>query len=121
MTQDQNNLLDAAIRKSTGDQQASLESMKHRYSQFVAALEGYDASIYDYDNDCDARVAIESAASECGDLIHRSISRLLRHLDEQFEAATVETSRTRYTDPWHTRLPKNPGSELATDINSGNL
>lgn len=116
--------LDSAMKAvgSTSGFKASFQDLV----EFVHSLDGYDFSIYDYDNDVCVRESMDLAIQRCPAPLQERAQAVLQELDQDFLSRTVPVERscslsTQVSVDWHSRLPKNPGSELAKDIESGNL
>lgn len=115
--------LDAAVAKVfEQDPVPTFLSLVDAYCEFVASLEGYAFSIYDYDNDLALRDNLDLVLAFVDAPLRDKALVVLRSADEAFETQTVETVRRHGSgSPRSMRLPIRPGDELASDIESGNV
>ena len=95
----------------------TLDELMDRYRKFVASIDGYPFSIYDYDDDVSVRVQLEDLIEQMTPEIRAE----LKGLDDVFMAQTVVSRRSSAMGPWYDRLPISPGEEIATDILCGNV
>jgi hypothetical protein len=93
-----------------------------QWANLTYSLDGYDHSIYDYDNDVSVRLILQQAVEDASRDLQAKVARLLQEHDERFLNKTKSISRPRYEgDIWHSRIPVNPGPSLQEDIDQGNL
>ena len=105
---------------------SGLKKVFRDYAYFVSRVDGYGFSIYDYDNDLSVRDTVDEALAGCSEPLRDRVLAVFGPIDEAFLAKTVPYDRSfssakKLSENWHTRLPKNPGSELRSDIDSGNI
>src|SRR5437588_383521 len=107
----------------------TLNELRHKWLRLVRAIErGYDDSIYEYENDLNARellYRVQTALSPEGGV---TLLRLLGPWDDRFRSATRKVGRpviaTEQDDPdafWRERVPIRPGRELEADLRSEGL
>ena len=93
-----------------------------RWQRVTESLEGYDFTIYDYDDDVDSRVLLQDALDRAPVDLQVKGWAVLRPFDEAFLIGTVWVSRSRYPQGgWHARLPIKPGVTMQADIEDENL
>ena len=93
-----------------------------KWAKLTKSLDGYDYSIYDFDNDVSVRSIIQSAINASPKRLQDKALALLKEHDERFLKRTKPVERLRYeVDNWHSRIPIHPGAGLQEDIDSGNL
>ena len=102
---------------------AGFLDLVEQYSRFVAQLDGYAFTIYDYDNDVDARNLLDKALATVTSDERDAAEGILSGLDAAFLALTEPMQRRRIqaATKWNERIPIRRGEELASDIASGNL
>ncbi len=88
-----------------------------KWGELLRSLDGYQFTIFDYDNDIDSRVLIQKAVDMAPVELQVKIWAILHELDAAFLAQTVTYARPNYlAGSWHTRFPKFPGPELVNDL-----
>lgn len=116
--------LDGLASRITG-RDLHFDDLVEMYRQFVDQVDGYAFSIYDYDNDVSTRYVIDEVLKHVPSKVRQELFPSIAEIDSRFLRETVEVDRPlRGVDPdcpWYRRLPRNPGPELADDIQRGNL
>ena len=98
-----------------------LKRLIQRWKMFVADVkEGYEFSIYDYENSLDGRNKLEDMLATLPPPLRQKVIPTVRRLDEQFltNTAEIETSLTT-TDrdgAWRNRIPHHMGRRLQSDL-----
>ncbi len=113
-------VLDNLTAKCAESDLASFASLLKSYRELVRNLDGYNFSIYDYDNDVSCRETIECVMELCEEGLRQKIEVVLQPLDDQFFCHTTEVKRLNGSK-WSVRLPRNPGEALKEDIDSENM
>lgn len=103
----------------------TLEYLLEGWRKTVNAVEdGYEKSIYEYQNDLGQRDLLEDLIGVATADEERKLRAILRPLDERFLTATEEATRALGREdklderPWWNRIPRRRGQELLEDLRS---
>ncbi len=100
----------------------TVKSLLNSWERFILIIkEGYDDSIYEYENDLSSRDLLQRIIDESTNPLHDKLIKIIGEMDEDFVKFTIKVNKPIVNIKegkgwWWCRIPQKMGEELKNDL-----